>query len=62
MEDHGNKGIVLMETRVHLYIHVYHVSEVSLCKLCLKFLVLFYSVSYDKNVEYFFNCMQNVGC
>ena len=27
MEDHGNKGIVLRETRVHLYIHVYHVSK-----------------------------------
>ena len=23
----GNKGVVLRETRVHLYIHVYHVSK-----------------------------------
>ena len=59
MEDHGNKGIVLMETRVHLYIHVhvYHASEVSFCKLLLKISSFFYSVSYDNNDECFFNCM-----
>ena len=42
MEDHGNKGIVLMETRVHLYIHVYHASEVSFCKLLLKIFSFFF--------------------
>ena len=57
MEDHGNKGIVLRETIVHLYIHVYHVSEVSFCKLLLKISSFFYSVSYDNNDEYFLNCM-----
>ena len=53
MEDHGNKGIVLRETRVHLYIHVYHVSEASFCKLLPKISIFFYSVSYDNNDEHF---------